>query len=142
MTTTTAEGNKQIVRRLVDDFNKKNLNVIDDVFAEDVIDHTPFGESHGRDAVRELSEYLHSAFSDYSLTVEELIAEEDTVTLRGTERGTHDGEFLDIEPTGQKVEFEIMEFNRMKDGQITERWIQPDLLGLMQQLGAGESPGE
>lgn len=107
-----------------------------------MIDHTPSGESQGRDAVKELSKYLHSAFSDYSLTVEELIAEGDTVTLRGTERGTHNGEFLDIEPTGQKVEFEIMEFDRLKDGQITERWIQPGLLGLMQQLGVVEPPGE
>lgn len=59
-------------------------------------------------------------FSDFSVTIEELIAEGDSIALRGTERGTHQGEFMDIEPTGRTIEFELMEFARMENGKIIE----------------------
>ena len=140
---TTAEENKRIVRQIPEKVvNEGNINLIDEIFAEDVIDHTPFGEAQGREAVKETTEYLHAAFPDLSVTVDELVAEEDTVAARVIQRGTHEGEFMGIEPTGQEFEIEIMAFLRLSDGQVVERWIRPDLFGLMQQLGVVEPPGE
>ncbi len=34
-----------------------------------------------------------------------------------------------------------MEFNRVGDGKVEEHWVELDLLGLMQQLGAIPEPG-
>jgi predicted ester cyclase len=64
-----------------------------------------------------------------------MIAEGDTVAIRVTWNATHDGAYQGIEPTGNEVEFSVIEFHRLVDGKIAERWIQPDQLGLMQQLG-------
>ncbi|WP_158056954.1 ester cyclase [Halorussus halophilus] len=138
--TSSTEENKRIVRQATEAFNEQNFDSMAEVFAEDVIDHTPMGETRGRQAVRELSEHLHSAFSDFTVSIEELVAEGDTVALRGKEHGTHEGEFMGIDPTGRQVEHELMEFARIEDGTVVERWVQPDMIDLMQQLGAVELP--
>jgi SnoaL-like polyketide cyclase len=51
-------------------------------------------------------------------------------------RGTHRGEFQGIPPTGKQVAFSSMEFNLVVDGKVEEHWVELDLFGLMQQLGA------
>lgn len=61
--------------------------MIDEIFAEDVIDHSPLGEKRGSEALKEEVGYLHAAFADASATVEEAVAEDDTVVLRVTVRG-------------------------------------------------------
>jgi len=58
-----------------------------------------------------------------------------TVALGLTEGGTHDGEFMGIEPTGKEFEIQTMAFFRIEDGRVAEWWIQPDTLGFIQQLG-------
>ena len=70
------------------------------------------------------------------------MAEGDTVALRTTNRGTHEGDFLHLEPTGEQFEMESMVFARIADGKVIGRWVQNDMLGLMRQLGAVELPGE
>lgn len=141
--TTTPEENKQIIHRFVEEVvNKGNYDLIDELVAEDLIDHTPFGETRGRDALRETTNQLRTAFPDFSVTPRDVVADEDTVAVRMTQRGTHEGEFMGFEPTGRTFDIEAMGFARLENGQIAERRVQPDVLGLLQQLGVVESPGE
>jgi predicted ester cyclase len=76
------------------------------------------------------------AFPDLRLTVEDLMAEGDRVAARVTFRGTHKGPFQGIPPTNRQVTFTSIEMNRMVDGKVAEHWVEIDLLGLLQQLGA------
>jgi predicted ester cyclase len=141
--TTTPEENKRVVRRFPEEVaTQGNIDVIDEICAEDILDHSPLGEKQGRDELKEQAKYLLSAFGDLSVTVEDIIAEGDTVAMRVTVRGTHEGEFMGVEPTGKEFEFQNTVFARLKDGKVVERWIRPDLFGLMQQLGVIEPPGE
>jgi predicted ester cyclase len=71
-----------------------------------------------------------------------MIAEGDTVAVRLTERGVHDGELMGIEPTGNEFEHQTMAFLRLEDGKVAEWWVLPDNLSFLQQLGVVESPGE
>ncbi|WP_396613231.1 ester cyclase [Haloferax sp. S1W] len=142
---TTPEENKQIVRRIPEEVaSEGNIDLMDEIFAEDLIDHlpAPFGEMRGREAAKEQFKQLQTAFPDLEVTVEDVIAEEDTVAARVTWRATHEGEFMGIEPAGREVEFPVFAFLRLQDGKVVERWIQPDQLGMMQQLGVVEPPGE
>jgi predicted ester cyclase len=43
-------------------------------------------------------------------------------------------------PTGKEVTFSSIEINRVVDGKVEEHWVELDLLGLMQQLGALPEP--
>lgn len=141
--TSSTEENKRIVRRLLEDVvTGGDVDVIDDLFAPDVIDHTLTGETTGREPIKDRAEGLHAAFSDFSATVAALVAEDDTVALRAIDRGVHEGEFVGIEPTGREVEYEATAFFRIRDGTIVERWVQPDLFGLLGQLDVLNLPGE
>jgi predicted ester cyclase len=85
---------------------------------------------------------FRTAFPDMSPTVEDMIAEGDKVVDPLTWQGTHQGELMGIPPTGNTVTVTEMHIYRISEGKIVERWGQPDLLGMMQQLGAVPPPGE
>jgi predicted ester cyclase len=51
-------------------------------------------------------------------------------------RGTHQGTFFGISPTGKSINVQAINFYRFFNGQIIEEFGQPDMLGLLQQIGA------
>lgn len=133
--------NKEIVRRFAEEFiNQGNYDTAEEFLAEDIADHTPLGETTGRAAVVETMKTVRTAFPDFVITPQEIVAEDDTVAVRMTQRGTHEGTFMGIEPTGNAFEIDAIGFARLEDGQIVERWGSPDLLGLFRQLGLTELP--
>lgn len=142
-TTHQQEQNERLVRRIPEDvFAEGNLALIDELYAEDAVEHNAFGEQRGRTAIRESYEAFLTAFPDISQTVENVVAEDDTVAMYITSRGTHEGELWGIEPTGQEIEVQQMFFARVEDGMIAERWFLPDSLSLLHQLGIIEFPPE
>lgn len=133
--TATAAEHKRIARRFPEEVaTEGNLDLIDELCTVDVIDHSPDGEIHGRDELKAHMDAYWSAFGKFSAAVEEAIAEGETVAMRVTLRGTHVGEFMNVAPTGNEFEVANMVFTRIEDGQIAERWVQPDMLGLLDQL--------
>jgi predicted ester cyclase len=50
--------------------------------------------------------------------------------------GTHKGEFQGIPPTDKKVSFSSTGISNIMDGKVAEDWVDADIMGLMQQLGA------
>ena len=76
-----------------------------------------------------------AAFPDFSVTIEDAIAEGDRVAVRVTVRGTHQGALMGIPPTGKQIAIKAISMWRVTDGRIVERWESADTLGLMQQLG-------
>jgi len=143
MTTTTAAESERIARRVPEEIvTEGKLDLIEDVFAEDAVERNPLGEDTGWGEIRAGMETMLAAFPDVSATVEAVVSGGDTVAMRLTLRGTHEGEFMGVEPTGKTIEVGSVVFTRIEDGGIAERWTQPDQLGLMRQLGVVESSGE
>jgi steroid delta-isomerase-like uncharacterized protein len=93
------------------------------------------------EAWRQFTAPFTEAFPDLRLTIQDIAAEGDTVAARVAFRGTHRDEFQGIPPTDKEVAFSSMEFNRVVDGKVEEHWVELDLFGLMQQLGAIPEPG-
>jgi hypothetical protein len=92
------------------------------------------------DAWKQFTAPFMEAFPDLRLTVEDIVAEGDTVAARVAFRGTHRGEFQGIPPTGKQVAFSSMVFNHVVDGKVEEHWVEMDLLRLMGQPGAIPEP--
>jgi predicted ester cyclase len=137
------EQNKRIARRIPEELaTGGDLDLIEELYAVDAVEHDPFGDHSGRTEIRESMEGLLAAFPDFSATVEEIIAEGDPVAMRVTLRGTHEGAFLEAEPTGRQFEVGNTVFTRLADGMVVERWVQPDTFGLLQQLGIESAPTE
>jgi predicted ester cyclase len=96
------------------------------------------------DPTRAEAEQLHSvlvgAFPDLRITVEDTVAGDDKVAARMTFRGTHQGPFRGLEPTGRPVEFSSIRIYRLEDGKVVQTWAEVDALGLLGQL-RGEAGG-
>lgn len=92
-------------------------------------------QKRGIDTWRKHAEILFSAFPDLQVKVEDIFADEEKVAVRLRISGTHAGEFLGVQPTGRRVEYESTEIYRIIDGKIAEEWICSDMLTLMAQIG-------
>jgi steroid delta-isomerase-like uncharacterized protein len=138
----STEENKPIVRRFLEEFNKRNLAVTDELYDADYIIHLPGGqEVRGPDGMKQLLTWFLITFPDFRVTIEDLIAEGDRVVFRSTRTGTHKGEWLGIAPTGKQVTWTYITIYRIEEGKIVEEWAEGDYLGMMQQLGAYSPPG-
>jgi predicted ester cyclase len=138
----SSEQNKAIVRRFVEEgINQSNETVFLDLLAPDVVDHYAMpGLPPGREGWNLNRKLLRAAFPDAVWAEEDMIAEGDRVVGRYILRGTHQGEFLGIAPTGAKIVVSNIHMCRIKDGKIVEHWGHGDDLGMMQQLGALPAP--
>ena len=138
----SAEENKAIARRGYEAINQNNLDALDEVVAPDITDHDPApGQAPGLEGVKQWFSSMHTAFPDFRMNVEDMIAEGDKVVARVRLSGTHQGEFMGIDATGNRVTITGIDILRVNaDGKIVEHWGNFDDLGMMQQLGVMEPP--
>lgn len=138
-----SDGNKALVKRFFDEvINGDNLDLIDELLTDDFVEHEEFpGLEPNRDGVKEFFRRFRSGFPDGTFTAEEMIAEGDTVAVRVTIRGTHQGEFIGIPATGKSVQVAAMDFISCKDGKMTAHWGVGDMVAMLQQLGVMPEPG-
>jgi predicted ester cyclase len=124
------EENKALVRRLVEEVWDTG-----DYERLDSLSTPSFAES-----TQQVNQGMRLAFPDYRHTIEDLVAADDKVVLRWTARGTHQGELVTevmrVPPTGKQMTITGIHIFRIADGRIAERWVEADVLGVLQQLGA------
>jgi len=133
-----SEQNKAIVRRLFEElWNKGNLSVADQLFSPNYAHHDPSTPDFGRgpESERKRATLYHTAFPDLQLTIEDIIAEGETVMTRWSCHGTHKGDLSGIAPTGKQFTISGVTIARLTNGKLAEGYVNWDALGLMQQLG-------
>ena len=129
--------NKALVNRLFDEvFNQGNMDVIDEIVAPKFLHYMSVEvDIDSSEGYKELIGMFRTAFPDFNVTVEDMVAEGDMVTTRLTYTGTHKGNLRDISPTGAEVTFTGICTFKISDGKIVEGRTEYDVLGLMLQLG-------
>lgn len=138
----STEENKAIVRRFFEEGpSKGNISAADDLLSPDFAMHVPLPASPGVEGINEVITACRAAFEHLNVTVEDMIAEGNTVAARFTARGVHKGNFMDLPATGKPITMTGIEIFRIKEGKIVELWGEANLLGLMQQLGIVPEPG-
>jgi predicted ester cyclase len=133
----TPEGNKQSARRMLEIVNTGDLGLLDELLAPDYVEHAPPpGVSPDREGFKALIPVLRAAFPDLRYTIEDELAEGDRVAQRVIGRGTMQGEFMGMQPTGKTAEWQEMHLLRFDgQGKLAEHWQTSDELGMMMQLG-------
>lgn len=132
-------SNKTVVIRYFEEvINKKNLELLNQVFADTFRVHVLNNNSEEVKSISEQKaflEYLFNAFPDINYSIGDIVEEGDKLALRVTISATHKNEFLGNEPLGHKLNnlSEIF-FFRIKDGKIVETWVQIDFYTLYNQL--------
>jgi steroid delta-isomerase-like uncharacterized protein len=133
-----SEVNKSVVRRLFEDvWNKGSMPVADELFAPTYAHHDSSTPDFGRgpESEKKRANLYRTAFPDVRFTIEDLIAEGETVTARWSCRGTHKGDLNGIAATGKQFSIIGVSNARFTNGKMVEGWVNWDALGLMQQLG-------
>jgi predicted ester cyclase len=87
-------------------------------------------------AERHVIEWLLTVFSDHRFVIEDAAGDGETVAVRGTCSGTHEGELWGIPPTGKRFAVQQSHWFRVVDGKVAEHWALRDDLGMMRQIGA------
>jgi predicted ester cyclase len=130
------EENKVRQQRVWEElFNKKNLEIVDELFTPEWVEHMPTGDIHGLDGAKQGPAIFYKAFPDLHVTVDDMIAEEDKVVSRITMTGTFKGEYHGIAPTGKKFEAKGINIIKWVDGKEVEAWAILDILTFYRQLG-------
>lgn len=131
----------QLFRRLFDEgFTGGNIAVVDELVSEDFQEHQA-GQRPGREGLKALIQQLHSWFSDFTLTIQDLTEDGDKVWARLKGGGTHTGMVMGQPPSGRHVEIDVIDIIRFSDGKMVEHWGVPDTLNMMRQIGLIPAPG-
>ncbi len=132
------QQNETLIRRMLEIQNQPQLpsdyqQMIDPSFEN----RTPLGftTGHGPQGIQDVYNFWHGPFSDVRLTIDQLFSDGDYVGAHWRVRGTHTGDFFGTKPTGKQFDVHVTGIFRCRNGKIVEAWVNPDRLGLMQQIG-------
>ena len=134
----TADDSKALMWRITDEiWNNGRLELIDELIAEDLVDHVelPGLRGNGRARYRASIEMARAAFPDYRNPLDFVLADGEFAVSYGRSTGTHRGEYMGIPPTGRSFDVPTFGILRFASGQAVERWGFSDNLAMMQQLG-------
>jgi steroid delta-isomerase-like uncharacterized protein len=132
-----SEQNKTLARRWFEDlFSRGDLDVANEILSAEFVDHLTHEDERGTEELKHYVTIYRTAFPDIQDTVEDIVAEADKVVVRWKSRGTHQGEFMGVAPTGRDVTFTGMRLFRIAENEIVESWVNIDERGLREQLGA------
>ncbi len=131
-----AKENEAVVRRYIEEvWNRHDLDAIDGLVSPGYVNHAANTDEYRHGGARRIWEWLLSVFPDHRFDVEDAVADGDTVAVRGTMTGTHEGELFGVPPTGERVAARQSHWFRVANGKLTEHWAVRDDLGMMRQLG-------
>ncbi len=134
----TVQANRQFMQRFVLFINTADPTLATELVSSNAVFFVPGRPDpvSGPAGYLEIINMMRSGFPDIQWTLEETVAEGDKVVARFTMRGTHQGTFFGVPATGKKIAVQALNIYRFSDGKIIEERGQPDLLGLLQQIGA------
>jgi steroid delta-isomerase-like uncharacterized protein len=128
--------NRALFQEFVNGMNNKDVSFVDRLVDPDFVDHDPApGQAPGLQGIKDLMQMFFTAFPDLHVTVNRLVADEDTVAGAVTTVGTQDGDFMGIPKSGMKISITELHMMRIANGKMVEHWGVGDGMTMMQQLG-------
>ena len=131
------ESNKALVRKWIEQgWNKHNTAVIDAIYAANFVQH---GGGPDVNSAEELKGFVASylqAFPNLTFTIEDLVAEGDRVVWHFVGTGTHNGPLMGIPASGRTATVPGVVIFRITNDRIAEAWVNLDMLGMLQAIGA------
>jgi len=122
-------------RLLVEAFGDGDLSVIDEIVADDFIEHQNPVQGVGPDVVKQIVRGLHQSLSEMRYHIEAVAADGDTVWLRSRVTARNTRPFMGWPATGREIEIDVFDVIRFSAGKAIEHWGVADRLGLLEQLG-------
>lgn len=128
--------NKDIVRRMSGEvYSQGKTEVLDEICAEGYVNHDPLGGDMSKEEEKALIASYRHAFPDFEVKVLRTFEEEGYACVHWRAGGTHEGELMDVEPTGRYSSVEGIDIARIDGGKIHEVWRSFDTLQFMRNIG-------
>lgn len=125
-----------ILRRMFDEvINQGRLEVVDELFAEDYVDHGPMGDIAGREGFKQMVAQWRAGVPDVHCEVDTVVVQGDLVAWLVRATGTHTGDGLGFPATGRRFATVSANVGRMRDGQAVEHWAEQGMFPMLTQLG-------
>ena len=120
--------------------NQGRLEVADELFSDDFVDHGPMGDVQGREAFKGLVQAWRAAVPDVHCEIDRVIEQGDTVAWLVHTTGTHTGDGLGFPATGRRFETVSANIGRLENGRAAEHWSEQGMLPMLLQLGIVQPP--
>jgi hypothetical protein len=129
------ETNEAIIRQFSRVYADRDLSLLDQIFAPNLIVHqSPYPDSDFQANIASIVTNLN-AFSNVTMTMDVVISKGDFVTARGVFSGVHTGVYEGIQPSGKTFSVSWMGIFRVTQGRIAEIWIEMNERIFFEQLG-------
>lgn len=133
---------RTLIHRIFDEVvNQRRLDSIDELFAEDFVDHGPGVDLHSREEFRASVQQWLGAFSEIHCEVSNLIVEGDLCAWVVHTTGVHTGDTLGFPATGKRIDTLSPNMGRIRDGKAVEHWAEQGMMAMLMQLGLLPAPG-
>ena len=130
-----------IVERMFDEIiNGGDLDVADELFAPDYVDHGPMGEMRGVEAFKDVVRLWRSGVPDVHCSVENWFESGEMAAWNVRVTGTHSGDMMGIAATGRSFEYVTPNIGRFADGKAAEHWADQGMFQFLTQIGALAPP--
>ena len=135
-----ANENVAAIASAVEQMNEGNVDGYLELYADDLTVHGYPPGVEGKEGVSEFYRSFRKAISDFELTIEDVISNDDMVAGRYRIRGKHADELMGVPASGNDIDVEGQSFFRFEDGRVAERWQALDGAVLLTQIGALPAP--
>jgi steroid delta-isomerase-like uncharacterized protein len=135
---TTLEENITMYESVWDKvINDRQIDLInEDYFDKDVVVlATSEGDVAGLENFKNYYSNYVIGFSDAEFTIVDIFGQGDKIVKHWNFKGTHDGDFFGVQPTGKKVDVSGATLVKMKNGKIAAEQDYFDFLDFYTQLG-------
>jgi steroid delta-isomerase-like uncharacterized protein len=136
---TISDGNKAVIAELVDaQWNRRDLDHVRATYTDGASIFVPGYDTGGIDDVIDDAQHYFNAFTDVTMTVDDLIAEDDRVVLRWTTTGRHIGDYYGTPATDRVITMQGVDVFRLEDAKIAEAWSLWDAASVDKQLAGSD----
>jgi steroid delta-isomerase-like uncharacterized protein len=137
--------NKDLARRAIKLWTHGSKENLEQIFAADYVNHQQLLPDsaqaiRGLNAWKQFVSAFHQAFPDFEDRIVTQIAEGDLVATQFVSSGTQNGQIMGIPATSRRASWTGMVIDRIANGKIVESWVNWDMFGMLQQLGAVQEP--
>jgi predicted ester cyclase len=133
------DANLEIGHKMMKAVNSQDLSLLDELLVSDYMNKQI--EVQSLEDLKEVLRKQYAGFPDIHRTIEDIIADEDSVWLKVRITATHTGEYRGIAPTGAKIVMEAVPTYRIVDGKIVEGWSVWNPIPYLKPLGVIEYKG-
>ncbi len=126
---------ERLRRLLVEGFGHGDLSVVDDLVAENFVEHQADVPHQDREGFKNPIRSLREAFPDLEYVVVQTVSDRDKALEHFRSAGTHKSTFMGHPTTGKRIEIDVIDIARFENDPMVEHWGVPDRLKVLSQLG-------